>query len=234
MNDIEELIKWFEKNNSVVRYFPQTTMSRENTSEIGDKILTISFFLKNDFPEFSERIVCLKNKLVLPSGFIDPSIFGRISELLKFIKIILEKREYSQWKYIHNAFHGGVKEKFLHGFYTDAVFTATKILIERLKIIHKNIYPNDDEIDGSNLVGKIFSKDKQNIIFSEQNTISNKDIQKGYHNLFQGCISAIRNKNAHNNEKGNEIYAFQDIVFMSILMTALDSRIAPQQFVGEK
>ena len=38
---------------------------------------------------------------------------------------------------------------------------------------------------------------------------------------------AIRNKDAHEIKKGNEIEAFQEIVFISMLMIALDNRISP-------
>ena len=148
----------------------------------------------------------------MSSGFINVATFGRLSELLSAIKIILTKRECTQWKYIHYVFHKETKEKFLHGFYSDAVFTATKILMH---------------IDGLDLVGKLFPNDNPKIFFTEQNTRTEQNIQKGYSSLFRGWVYAISNKDAHEIKKGNEIEAFQEIVFISMLMIALDNRISP-------
>lgn len=227
MEDIDKLIDWFERNGNVVRFQPQTTLPREQFLKINDRISNIYFYIKNDFPEYAERIIFLKNTLVLSSGFINVATFGRLSELLSAIKIILTKRECTQWKYIHYVFHKETKEKFLHGFYSDAVFTATKILMQRLKVIHREIDSTGCDIDGLDLVGKLFPNDNPKIFFTEQNTRTEQNIQKGYSSLFRGWVYAIRNKDAHEIKKGNEIEAFQEIVFISMLMLALDNRISP-------
>lgn len=71
------------------------------------------------------------------------------------------------------------KEKFLHGFYSDAVFTATKILMQRLKVIHREIDSTGCDIDGLDLVGKLFPNDNPKIFslnkIQEQSKIYKKD-----------------------------------------------------------
>ena len=73
------------------------------------------------------------------------------------------------------------------------------------------------------------------ITLFDQQTRTNKDKQAGYSEFFRGWVSAIRNRNAHPyEEKMDEVSAFQEITFMSILMRVLDNRVSPQIFEEEE
>lgn len=230
MENLKALIDWFERNGNVVRFQPLTPLPRKQFLEISDRLSKFSFSIQKDFPEFSERLFSLKNKLSLDSGLVNVAVFGRIAEALSFLCILLSDKKYSQWKYIHKDLHGETKEKFISEFYPEAVFTATNILMQRLKNIHKQIDPHCPDIDGSDLIGKLFPNDAPKILFCEIDTKTGQNKQKGYAELFRGWVAAIRNKNAHPAmEKMTEIEAFQDIVLISMLMSALDNRKLPSR-----
>ena len=182
----------------------------------------------------AQRIRFLNTKLVLNNYGISINIFDRLSELIYTIKNIYYK-ENNNWKYIHSKFCEIVKTKFLQGHYQDAVTEATNILMLRFKIINKHIDRNYDDIDGSNLVGKLFSASNTKIILFDQQRQTNRDKQAGYSEFFRGWVSAIRNRNAHPYEENmDEVSAFQEIAFMSILMRVLDNRMSPQIFEDEE
>lgn len=228
MDILDELIDFFEKNDDSALFQSRAKYSIQNIVEITERISKLSIAIKKDFPEYSARLLFLKDNLFMPSGYIHIRNFGRLAEALYFLKVLLERKEDNQWKYIHQEFYGDVKEKFLHGFYLDANFTATNILMQRLKNIHKQIDPRCPDIDGSDLIGKLFPNDAPKILFCEIDTKTGQNKQKGYADLFRGWVAAIRNKNAHPAmEKMTEIEAFQDIVLISMLMSALDNRKLP-------
>ncbi|GAB7509905.1 hypothetical protein Bwad005_25160 [Bilophila wadsworthia] len=54
----------------------------------------------------------------------------------------------------------------------------------RLKVVHREIDLIGCDIDGLDLVGKLFPNDNSKIFFTEQNTRTDQNIQKGYPNLF--------------------------------------------------
>lgn len=73
------------------------------------------------------------------------------------------------------------------------------------------------------------------IILFDQQRQTNRDKQAGYSEFFRGWVSAIRNRNAHPYEENmDEVSAFQEIAFMSILMRVLDNRMSPQIFEDEE
>ena len=226
--DLDWLIDWFERNGNIVRFQSLTPLPRKQFLYICDRLSKFCFYIKNDYPEYHERLFSLKNRLSLESGLVDVSVFGRISEILLFFDMLTKNNLNSKWRYVHKSFYGKVKEKFIHGFYESAVFDATNLLMQRLKDIHKSIDDNYEDIDGANLVGRLFSKDSPKILFCDITTKSGNDIQKGYVNLFHGWVAAIRNKIAHpNDNNADEIISFQELTLISMLMTALDNRISP-------
>lgn len=234
MEDLDKAIDWFQRNGSIVRFNALTPIPHEQLVEMKNLLSKISFFIRKDFPEYADRLFSLKNSLALQSGFVNVSTFGRLSESLSFIKILLEKYKNIPWQYIHPKFGEEPKERFLHGFYADAIFAATNILMDRLRKINRNIDPSSQDIDGADLVGKLFSNKDPKIILFNDNTNTGENKQRGYVEMFRGWVSAIRNGRAHDFlEKITEIEAFQELAFMSMLMTALDKRRTPQIFSDE-
>lgn len=234
MDDLQFLLNWFSRNDKLVHAQSFTPLPPQQLADISARLVNISNNINNEFPELAQRIRFLNTKLVLNNYVISVNIFDRLSELIYAIKNIYDK-ENNNWKYIHSKFCGIVKTKFLQGHYQDAVTGATNILMLRLKIINKHIDNGGDDIDGSNLVGKLFSASNTEIILFDQQRRTNKDKQAGYSEFFRGWVSAIRNRNAHPYEENmDEVSAFQEIAFMSILMRVLDDRMSPQIFEDEE
>lgn len=234
MDDIQFLLNWFSGNYNLVHAQHFTTLPPQLLADISARLVNISNKINDKFPELAQRIKFLNTKLALNNYCINVEAFDRIAELINAIKNIYDK-ENNSWKYIHSKFCGMVRTKFLQGHYQDAVTEATNIVMLRLKIINKHIDNKCDDIDGSNLVGKLFSASNTEITLFDLQTRTNKDKQAGYSEFFRGWVSAIRNRNAHPyEEKMDEVSAFQEIAFMSILMRVLDNRVSPQIFEDEE
>lgn len=203
--------------------------------EIEVKLTRISVNVQDDFPRHSEYISFLNTKLFMNNGMINIVPLSQVISALWFLKISIEDAiNNNQWNYIHEKFQNDVRGKFLYGFYSDSVLTATHILMERLKNINNKVDPQCPDIDGANLVDKLFSANNPQILFCRIDTKTGENTQKGYADFFRGWILAIRNKKAHSlTEQISEIEAFRELVFISMLMTALDKRVSPPIFDDE-
>lgn len=234
MEDLEWLLNWFKNNANNIRYNPGTTLPRSQFHDVLDRISRFYNIIKNDLPEYAERLFDLKNKLQMSNGYLNICIFSRISESLIVIKMLLDGAKINKWNYIHDSFKNNVKRKFVLGFYKEAIDEATNILMNRLKVIDNITSGKNVDIDGMNLVEKLFPDNNPTICICNNTTRTQRDIQKGYASFFRGWVFAIRNRNAHPIPGDlTEISAFRELNFLSMLMTALDDRKAPELFHEE-
>ena len=223
MEELNNLLNWFEKNQSVLRFSCQTPSSKKQVQDVTDWLSKLSFAIEKDFPFCAKRLFALKNKLFLDGNIVNVAIYGRIAESLLFLKDAIEKKEIGAWKYMHQELAGDIKKRFLLGFYSDAVFAATKILMLRLKEIYRKTAEDVIDLDGVALIEKLLPKEAPKVFFSELETRSGQNIQKGYEHLFKGWIHAIRNTKAHDAADSiTEEEAFRELVLISSLMEALD------------
>lgn len=232
MDELEKLSKMFKEAENTVRFIPMTQSPGKTVQDITDALVILSFNIKKDYPLLSERLFTLKNRLFMKNNFVNVSTFGRISEILIFLLNSYGKQEQSYWECVHHAFRGAVKDKFMQGHYSDATFSASKILMNRLKLIYKEITPDWHDMDGNQLVEHLFSEQKPRILFGDLSTQTGRNIQRGNSLLFRGWVCRIRNVNAH--EEAADISreeGFQDLLLISKLMTELDKRVVDKNAI---
>ena len=232
MDELEKLSKWFKDAENTVRFTPMTQSPGKTVQNITDALAILSFNIKKDYPLLSERLFTLKNRLFMTNNFVNVSAFGRISEILIFLQNSYGKQEQSYWECVHDAFRGAVKDKFMQGHYSDATFSASKILMNRLKLIYKEITPDWRDMDGNQLVEHLFSEQNPRILFGDLSTQTGRNIQRGNSLLFRGWVCRIRNVNAH--EEAADISreeGFQDLLLISKLMAELDKRVVDKNTI---
>jgi uncharacterized protein (TIGR02391 family) len=128
------------------------------------------------------------------------------------------------WKLIQKDIVAQAKKRFEDEYYADAVESACKELIHRVKKWHKDA--SGEELDGKDLMFKAFHIDKSNpdpvIRLDDLSTENGINIQDGYMHLFAGTVSGIRNPKAHNNIEISPERAIHLIFLISLLMHKLD------------
>ena len=110
----------------------------------------------------------------------------------------------------------------IHGrcHYADSVETAYKAINERIKDHVKR--QTGKELDGTTLMQQAFSVNNPIIVVADQSTLSGKDEQLGYMNIFAGSMQGIRNPKAHGNLVISEKRARHLLYLASLLMYRLD------------
>ena len=129
------------------------------------------------------------------------------------------------WSIIHPEIIKVSQKRFEDGHFADAVESAFKEVNTRVKDHVKRLI--GQELDGSSLMNRAFSLDKPLISLDDLKTITGQSIQKGYMQIFSGCMTGIRNPKAHENiiiEKARSIHF---LFLASLLMFKLDEAGTP-------
>src|SRR3569833_2085661 len=80
--------------------------------------------------------------------------------------------------------------------------------------------------DGDRLIGKVFSLDSPYLIFSELDTESGQNEQKGFVQILKGLYQGVRNPNSHTlNHDFDEREAAQHLVMASLLAQRIENAI---------
>lgn len=130
------------------------------------------------------------------------------------------KNDDSIWELIHPLIGKLCKKKFEDKHFADSVETAMKAVNERVKNHFKK--QSGKELDGTPLMQQAFTVNSPVIVLADQSTLSGKDEQQGYMNIFAGAMQGIRNPKAHANLDIDSKRALHLLFTASLLMYKLD------------
>lgn len=106
------------------------------------------------------------------------------------------------------------------GHHWEAVFAACKQLVHMVK--EKS---GRHDLDGTQLMRHVFSKNTPLLFFNELKTQSDQDEQEGMMSLFAGVVMALRNPGGHGFPSGTEARARQYLALLSLLAEKVDEAI---------
>lgn len=110
---------------------------------------------------------------------------------------------------------------FRDGHHARAIEEAYKYIDNLVK---KTAKPMDPKLSGSSLMQKVFSENDPILKLNAGTTQSECDEQKGYMQIFAGCMTGIRNPRAHECDwEDSEEHAFQLLTFACHLVDKICS-----------
>ncbi len=124
------------------------------------------------------------------------------------------------WALIHPEIVKVSKTRFDTQHFADAAEAAFKLINERVKTIVRE--RTGIECDGASLMQKAFSSDKPVIALDDISTLSGKNVQTGYQQIFSGAMTGIRNPKAHSNMQIDATRSLHLIFLASLLMSKID------------
>jgi len=127
------------------------------------------------------------------------------------------------WDMLHPHVVKISKSRFETGHYADAVTAAFKELETRVIEYSKNTKAAG--YSGADLMNRIFSGDNPILQLNQMNTISEKDEQKGFHLIFSGSMTGVRNPISHVNKDISPEQSIHLLMLVSLLMLKLDNVI---------
>ncbi len=113
---------------------------------------------------------------------------------------------------LHPRIADVARELFLDGYHWEAVFAASKALINYVKE-----RSGKHDLDGAPLIRTVFSKNAPILAFNDQKDQVDQDEQEGMMHLFEGAVMAIRNPGGHSFPEGPEQRAIEYISMLSLL-----------------
>ena len=175
-----------------------------------------------DYPVQANIISAAKRSLFLlyPTRqmYLNPISIGEIIASLD--AVIAEEISPMSWNCIHPRIKMVSMKLYLDGHFTDASVDAFIEINDAVKELYQKLHPGEELPDGVDLMHKAFGSCELRL---GDDTESGKNIQKGFHFMFSGAISAFRNPKAHSNKETiTAAEAMRRIMFASSLMYKLD------------
>lgn len=130
----------------------------------------------------------------------------------------------SYWKILHPTVAKVAKSRFDAGHYADSVEAALKEVNDLVRGVVKN--KTGKELDGSDLMNFAFSARTPVIELDDLSTISGKNIQIGYMQMFAGAMTGVRNPKAHANITITPERAIHFLFLASLLLSKLDEGVS--------
>jgi len=113
---------------------------------------------------------------------------------------------------LHPRIRDVARDLFLDGHHWDAVFNASKALLNYVKE-----RSGRHDLDGTSLVRTVFSRSSPILAFNSLADATELDEQEGMMHLFEGAVLAIRNPGAHSFPEGSEQRAIEYLSLLSLL-----------------
>jgi uncharacterized protein (TIGR02391 family) len=104
------------------------------------------------------------------------------------------------------------RDRFLDGYPWDAVFAASKALVNYVKE-RSGRY----DLDGAPLMTTVFSKNSPILAFNDLKDKTDEDEQLGMMHLFEGVVLGIRNPGGHSFPEGPDQRAIEYLSLLSLL-----------------
>lgn len=224
------MLEWFLSINSLLRNIRSKANDALFKLEIGDEEAAklINSYLKNDYQTLLKLLEkCHFNTTNLGNleRHLSYGAKGDYHDILQrdlvFIETYVEKhardniyknQQVGFEDLIHPEIHKHALQHYINGHYREAVLNS---ILSIFDLIRKR---TGLDLDGSKLVAEVFSPDKARLIFSDLESESGQNDQKGFIQILTGVYLGIRNPKAHslvNDLTKNE--AAQYLIFASLL-----------------
>lgn len=213
------------------------------------KSLEIEAANPNSVSKFTGQLKALSEHLCLLTGFNDLvkriSLFSVgaqdreiiVAFLIPEVRRRLELNETQERNYdpVMDLLDPQIREvaerRFSVGHFADSVEAAFK---ELNSVVKAAVYEKlGQEFDGTNLMERAFSVDNPVIKLADTSTVSGRNIQKGFLQIFSGAMIGIRNPKAHANVDIGRAEAIYLLFLASLLMMKLKSSITERFTTAE-
>ena len=204
----------------------------EYVAKIRDDLSFIANNVKQEQPVLSEHLQNLQINMFVqqygnPNVFINPFVVGQVLESLDALQAFYIHKRNDLWYYVHPLIIKASQKLYLDGHYSTAAFRAFVEINDRLKAIFSEIQPATINIpDGTSLMDRLFAIKSFLLPISDTSSETGKSIQQGFHFLFSGAMSALRNPDAHTNKMPlSAEEAMRRLMFASMLMYKIDEAV---------
>jgi uncharacterized protein (TIGR02391 family) len=133
-----------------------------------------------------------------------------------------KQEEADFWSLLDPAVTQVAKPRFEAEHYADAAEAALKHVESKVKEIV--LRKTGKELYGAPLMRTAFSPKNPIIVLEDLRSISGRDIQEGYMEIFAGSMIGIRNPKAHDNVNITPIRAIHFLFLASLLLSKIDER----------
>ncbi|MBP3204058.1 MAG: TIGR02391 family protein [Lachnospiraceae bacterium] len=192
---------------------------------IKSDLTDISQDIFKNFPYYSQEMVRLRDILFFQYGNFNSVAFGEVYTILKFLQSDSAKYSQDFWVYIHPRIINSSKGLFIDGHYANAAEDAFIEINSRVKALYRKITSNQKVPDGAKVMTEVFSVNNPLLKFEDISSDTGVNVQKGFMEMLEGAMAALRNPKAHENFQIGEEDALRRLMFASMLMYKIDEAV---------
>ena len=174
----------------------------------------------------SKELLKIRDNIFFKNDYINIFALGKLNCL---IGALIDKNT-NKTQNINNALnllHSEIikvlMDKFIDGYYADAVESVFKEINTSVKKIFSQKKPGEKVPDGADLMNRVFSVKDPIIELDDLTNESGVNVQKGYMQMFAGAMTGIRNPKAHANVVISKEEVINSLFFASLLMEKIDN-----------
>ncbi|MDQ5884289.1 MAG: hypothetical protein QG556_628 [Pseudomonadota bacterium] len=235
------MLEWFLSINSLLRNIRSKANDALLKLELGDEEAAklINGYLKNDYHSLCnlwEKYHFENAKLNNIQRHLNYGCKNDYYDIIERDLVVLEKYVEKYFienmprsqhidfeDLIHHLIHKHGFNHYINGHFREAVFNSVVAIFDLIR------QRTGLDLDGQNLVNTAFSLDKPHLVFSNLDSESGRNDQKGFMQILIGCYSGIRNRNAHSLINDiNKQDAAQYLVFASLLVKRICQTKQPE------
>ena len=135
----------------------------------------------------------------------EPVLKGRLTRYITFLRALVgelstvdvpnQSTRSDFFDDIHPEIRRVSRQLFINGHYADSISAAFVELNHQVKQEYK--HRRNVQLDGADLMHQAFSPNNPVFALADQSSLSGKDAQKGFMELFAGSMIGIRNPHSH-------------------------------------
>lgn len=222
-NNLFFLYNWFTEVDRD-RNFPNIRFLHADIIIVKNHLNDLAHNISDTEPFYNKELIRLKERLFNPFG-VNPAVFGRIfGHIASLYEKQIQPLNYI-WDYIHPQIQKVSKGRYLSGFYADATENAFKEINARTKRIYAIARPNTPIPDSATAMTTVYSQNNPIVEFCDRQTESGKNTQKGFMQMAEGAMTALRNPVSHENLDIFPDDAMRQLMFASMIMYKIDQGI---------
>ena len=186
---------------ALVQLWKQVDPEMKNTGRLGDLARHIKFGMDNDYDDILKQDV--------------PSVLKAAEALAR--EGAKEVTVLGFEGLLHPAVVASSLGQYRNGHLRDAVLNGVIAVFDMIRA------RTGLKLDGKDLVGQAFGTEKGKLVFSELETETGRNDQKGFLQIYEGIYTGVRNVKAHSlTHDLNEQKAAQYMVMLSLLARRVD------------
>lgn len=224
---LNKIANWCDSNNRYI-FSGQQVMVPPDSFTLKKTITDLAYHYETKNTVYKDELFRISQQLFYNNnGFIciNHISSGQLCTLIRVLQAKEANQGFDWWNYVHPIIRELTRKQFEDGHYYSAVRTAMNEICQIIRNFRKTIGLSESASDSA-MCRHTFKHENNILSFTDCTCLNETNIQKGYENIFDGVMQAIRNPSSHENLPYTQEDSARKLMIASDLMYMLDTALS--------